>query len=206
MLKTKGDKLRMEELDILRKHLSLKVDIKSSDFDEFIGLTKIVHFKKGEFFLREGKVARYQAFLLKGVMVSYTIDKKGEKHVLQIAIEGHWISDLYSYLSKEPSVYTIEVLEDAELLILTKDNFDKACTEIPIFERFFRLLIQNRLIHQQRRISNIYAESAEERYLKLVHEYPEIVQSVPQHYLASFLGIKPQSLSRIRKQIADNSR
>lgn len=196
----------MNKLEILRKHLSLKVDISNADFDKYIGLTKRIHLKKGEFFLREGKIAKYQAFLLNGVMTTYTIDKKGEKHVLQIAIEGHWITDLYSYLSREPAIYTIEALDDTELLLISKDNFDRACSEIPVFERFFRLLIQNGLIHQQRRISNIYSESAEERYLKLIKEKPEVVQSVPQHLLASFLGIKPQSLSRIRKQIADNSK
>lgn len=196
----------MGMIEILRKHLSLKVDISDTDFDKYIGLTKRIQLKKGELFLREGKIAKYQAFLLNGVMTTYTVGKKGEKHVLQIAIEGHWITDLYSYLSREPAVYTIEALEDTELILISKDNFDRACEEIPIFERFFRLLIQNGLIYQQRRISNIYSESAEERYLKLIKEKPEVVQSVPQHLLASFLGIKPQSLSRIRKQIADNSK
>lgn len=194
----------MDRLKVLRNHLKLKVDISEVDFEKFISLTKSNQLKKGEFFLREGKIAKYQAFLLKGVMTSYTVDKKGEKHLLQIAIEGHWITDLYSYLSREPAVYTIEALEDTEVLLISKDNFDTACEEIPIFERFFRLLIQNGLIHQQRRISNIYSESAEERYLKLIEEKPEVVQSVPQHLLASFLGIKPQSLSRIRKQIANS--
>lgn len=196
----------MDKLEILRKHLALKVDISNPDFDKYISLTKRVQLKKGEFFLREGKVAKYQAFLLSGVTTTYTVDKKGEKHVLQIAIEGHWVTDLYSYLSREPAIYTIEALEDTELLLISKDNFDRACEEIPVFERFFRLLIQNGLIHQQRRVSNIYSESAVERYLKLLEEKPEVVQSVPQHLLASFLGIKPQSLSRIRKQIAENSK
>jgi len=196
----------MNKLEILRKHLKLKVDISDSDFNKFIELTERVKLTKGEMFIREGRVAKHQAFLLSGVMGAYNVDPKGEKHILQIAIEGHWISDLYSYLSKEPAVYNVEVLTDAEVLTLTKENFDRACDEIPIFDRFFRLLIQNGFIHQQKRITNIYSESAEQRYLNLVKEKPEIVQSVPQHYLASFLGIKPQSLSRIRKSIADNSK
>jgi len=195
----------LNKLEILRKHLALKVDISDVDFDKFITLTKEAAVKKGELFIREGQVAKHQAFLLSGVMGAYNVDHKGEKHVLQIAIEGHWISDLYSFLSKEPAVYNVEAFADTKLLIITKDNFDRACNEIPIFERFFRLLMQNGLIHQQQRISNIYSDSAQSRYLKLLKEKPEIAQSVPQHYLASFLGIKPQSLSRIRKSIADNA-
>jgi CRP-like cAMP-binding protein len=196
----------MDKLEVLRKHLKLKVNISDIDFEKFITFTERKLIKKGEFFVREGRVARYQAFLLRGVMGAYRVDSKGEKHILQIAIEGHWISDLYSYLSKEPAIYNVEAFTDVEVLVITKDNFEQVCNEIPIFERFFRLLIQNGFIHLQSRISNIFSETAEDRYLKLMAEKPEIVQSVPQHYLASFLGIKPQSLSRIRKSIADNAK
>ncbi|MCF6360550.1 MAG: Crp/Fnr family transcriptional regulator [Cyclobacteriaceae bacterium] len=196
----------MDKLEFLKKHLALKVDVSDSDFDKFVGLTKTISLKKGEFFLRASKIARYQVFLLSGVMATYTVDKKGEKHVLQIAIEGHWTSDLFSFLAVEPSLFYVEAMEDTELLAISKENFELVCDEIPVFERFFRLLIQNGFIYLQRRILNMYSESAEDRYLKLIREKPEIAQSVPQHYLASFLGIKPQSLSRIRKSIADNSK
>lgn len=192
----------MNKLDVLRKHIALKVDVSPSDLDRFVALATTKKIEKGEFFVREGQVARYQAFVLSGVLASYSVDGKGEKHVVQIAIEGHWISDLYSFLSRETAVFNIEALEDCELLLMSHENHEKACNEIPVFERFFRLLIQNALVQHQRRILNIYSESAEDRYLKLIREKPEIAQSVPQHYLASFLGIKPQSLSRIRKQIA----
>lgn len=194
----------MDKLNVLRKHLALKVDISPVDFDRFVSLTTRKKLKKGELFLREGQTAKLQAFILSGVMTSYSIDAKGEKHVVQIAIEGHWISDLYSFLSQDPAILTIEVMEDSELLLMSHAEFERVFDEIPIFERFFRILTQNALIQHQRRILNIYSESAEERYLKLVKEHPDIAQSVPQHYLASFLGIKPQSLSRIRKQIAQN--
>jgi CRP-like cAMP-binding protein len=196
----------MENLDLLFKHLSLKVDISQEDLNKFVTLTKTLQLKKGDFFLREGRVARYQAFLLSGVMASYSTDKKGEKHVIQISIEGHWTSDLLSFLTREPSKFNIEALEDAKLMVISKENFELACKEIPIFERFYRILIQNAFVQLQRRISNIYGESAEVRYLKLISEKPEIVQSVPQHYLASYLGIKPQSLSRIRKNIVKHAR
>lgn len=196
----------MDNLEILRKHLKLKVNISDADFEKFVNLTEKIQLKKHELLVREGRVAKWQAFLLSGVMGTYAVDNKGEKHIFQIAIEGHWISDLYSYLSKEPALYNVEAFSDAEVLTISKDNFERACEEIPVFNRFFRLLFQNGLIQLHRRISNIYSESAEERYLKLINEKPEIAQSVPQHLLASFLGIKPQSLSRIRKQIAENSK
>lgn len=194
------------QLKVLKNHLALKVDISQADVDRFIGFTERKQFKRGDFFLRQGRIARHMAFLLSGVMCAYAVDNKGEKHVIQIAIEGHWTSDLSSFLCKEPASYNVEVMESAEVLLITKENFDRACSEIPVFERFFRLLVQNAFIHLQRRISNIYSETAAERYLKLIAEKPEIANSVPQHYLASFLGIKPQSLSRIRNDLAKSGR
>ncbi len=191
-----------EKLAVLRQHLLLKVAINQTEIDKFLGFTERRQYKKGDFFLRQGRVARHIAFLLSGVMSTYSLDAQGEKHVIQISIAGHWTSDLYSFLAKEPTTYNVEVMKDADVLLLTKENFDRACTEIPVFERFFRLLVQNAFIHLQRRIANIYSETAEERYLKLIKEKPEIANSVPQHYLASFLGIKPQSLSRIRSNLA----
>lgn len=114
----------MNKLDILCKHLNLKVDISDADFEKFVALTERKKIKKGNFFVREGRVARHQAFLLSGVMGVYNVDVKGEKHISQIAIEGHWISDLYSFLSKEPAIYNVEAFSDAEILTLTKDKFD----------------------------------------------------------------------------------
>ncbi len=193
-------------LKILQDHLALKVDIKQIDFQKFSNYTVTKHFNKGEYFLRQGQAARYLAFLFKGVMCSYAIDNKGEKHVIQIAVEGHWISDLFSFLTREPANYYIEAMESTEVLLLSQENFDRACVEFPVFERYFRLLIQSAFINLQRRITHIYKDSAKDRYLRLIAEKPEIVHSVPQHYLASFLGIKPQSLSRIRSEIARSGR
>lgn len=150
----------------------------------------------------EGDLAQYIAFVNHGALCSYSIDNKGDKHVIQIALENHWISDLFSFLSTEPALFNIQAIETSELVLLHRDRFDQACHTIPVFERFFRILIQNAYVHAQRRVSRIYKNSAEERYINLLKEHPETVNRVPQHYVASYLGIKPQSLSRIRKKMS----
>ena len=156
--------------------------------------------RKRQYLLQEGDVCKYIVFVEKGILRSYTIDDKGTEHVIQFAFEGWWISDQYSFLTGEPSVYNMDALEDSELLLLTKQAEEEIMDRIPGFERFFRILLQNNLINMQRRLVGSLSKSAEARYFDLIESCPTIPQRVPQHMMASFLGITPETLSRIRKQ------
>ena len=158
--------------------------------------------RKKQYLLQEGDVSRYIAFVEKGTLRSYTVDEKGSEHIIQFAFEGWWISDQYSFLTGEPSTYNIDALEDSELLLLTRQSEEQLLEKLPQFEKYFRLLIQNSLISMQRRLAGSLTLSAEQRYQKLTQSCPSIPQRVPQHMMASFLGITPETLSRIRKQIA----
>lgn len=157
---------------------------------------------KKQYLLRAGEVCQHITLVEHGLLCSYTIDAKGAEHVLQFAPEGWWISDNYSFLTGEPSSYFIESLEEAELLLLPPLAMEEMLLHIPKMERFFRLLMQNNLIAQQRRTLSSLSLSAEERYTRLLGQYPEIVQRVPQHLIASYLGITPETLSRIRHKLA----
>ena len=156
--------------------------------------------RKKQYLLQQNDVCKYTAFIEKGILRSYTVDDKGDDHIVQFALEGWWIGDLYSIITGEPSIYNIDVVEDAELLLLTKEANEGLLLAIPKMERYFRLLTQNALIAMQRRLVGNLSESAEEKYDKIVTNYPEIIQRVPQHMIASYLGIAPETLSRIRKQ------
>ena len=191
-------------MNLLYKNILEKVKISEQDFERFLKLTKTAVIEKNEFLIREGNTAKYIALVISGVLYSYSIDEKGDKHVVQIALENNWISDLYSFLSEEPAIFNVQAIENSEIILLSKSNFEKACDTIPRIDRYFRILIQNAYVNSQRRVSSIYGNTAEERYLRLFESNPKIIQIVPQHYIASYLGIKPQSLSRIRKKIYDN--
>jgi CRP-like cAMP-binding protein len=158
--------------------------------------------RKKQYLLQEGDVAKYSAFVEKGALRSYTIDDKGSEHIIQFAIEGWWISDIYSFLTGEPSTYNIEALEDCELLTLTKAAQEELVEKVPKFERYLRILMQGAYIALQRRMTGTLVHTAEEKYLSLTKAYPDIIQRVPQHMIASYLGVTPETLSRIRRQMA----
>jgi CRP-like cAMP-binding protein len=160
--------------------------------------------RKRQYILQEGDVCKYTAFVEKGMLRSYTIDEKGNEHIMQFAFEGWWIADQFSFLTGEPAVYSIDALEDSELLLLSKQAEEQLLQRIPKFERYFRILLQNSLIATQRRLIGSLSQTAEERYNQLIQTCPTIPQRVPQHMMASFLGITPETLSRIRKQLASS--
>lgn len=171
------------------------------EFAFFSGLLRSKTVAKKEILISEGDRCPHIYFVEKGALCSFLTTDTGEAHVVQFALEGYWISDLYSFFSEKPAIYTIEALEDCQLLALDKTGFQTACDRLPKVERFFRLLIQNAYVHAQYRIARTFSADAEQRYLELLEEQPDIVQRVPQFLIASYLGVKPQSLSRIRKQI-----
>lgn len=159
-------------------------------------------YRKRQYILNAGDKCQYLIFVAKGLLRSFSVRDDGNEHVMQLALEGAWITDMGSFLSGEDAIYNIEALEAAELLLLTKTAMDEMIETFSNIERYFRLLMQSSIIALQRRIRLTQTYSAEEAYLKMMELQPDIVNRAPQQHIASYLGITPETLSRIRKQVA----
>lgn len=158
--------------------------------------------RKRQYLLQEGDLCRYTVFVEKGLLRSFIVDDKGTEHILQFAFEGWWMADLYSFLTNEPSLYYMDAIEDSELLMIDRESWDNLLVQVPAMERYFRILIQNNLIATQRRLMGTMSDTAEEKYLKLTRTFPECIQRVPQHMIASYLGMTRETLSRTRGHMA----
>jgi CRP-like cAMP-binding protein len=188
--------------DAIRKNISKHIQLQEDEFNYFTSLLKTKRLRKKQFLLEEGEVCRYECFVNNGCLRQYHLDDNGQEHIIQFAITDWWVADQYSFLTGLPSQYFIDALEDSELLLIEKPSLEELYNKVPKFERFFRIAFQNSYVALQRRILANISQTAEERYLHFSRSYPEIEQKVPQHQVASYLGIKPESLSRLRKQLS----
>lgn len=157
---------------------------------------------KGELLLQYGEVCRNTFFVEKGLLRMFSIDKNGKEHIIQFAPENWLIGDRSSLYFSEKSNYYIEAVEDSEVSVLQRDFFNKLLEEFPNSIEKNDLILQKHVKSLQDRINSLLGETAEERYLKFIKMYPDLLLRVPQWMVASYLGITPESLSRVRKELA----
>jgi CRP-like cAMP-binding protein len=188
---------------LLRRHIEHTLDEKLSD-EAFEALREVVFEKsydKKTYIVEPESQCNYQYFILEGSCYSYYINEKGDKSVIQLAIENHWITDASSYFANKAAVSSIETLEPTRALLMSKPNLDRLCKSYPFFDRYFRVLLQNAMAALYTRIAKTNSEDAVYRYREFSSLFPHFLQRIPQYLIASYLGIKPQSLSRIRKEL-----
>lgn len=188
--------------ELIRKNITKHIDLTEEEFKYFTSLLLHKRLRKKQFLLEEGEVFNYECFVNSGCLRQYYLDEKGQEHIIQFAISDWWIGDQYSFLTGQPAINFIDAIEASEVLLISKTNLEQLYVTVPKFERLFRIAFQNSYLALQRRILSNLSHTAEERYLDFTTRYHEIEQKVPQHQVASYLGITPESLSRIRKQLA----
>ena len=186
--------------ELILKNISRFIDLTEEEKNYFTSLLKVKRLKKKQYLLQEGDTSRNEYFVNKGCLRAYSIDEKGQEHIVQFAIEDWWIGDMYSFLTQTPARLTIDALEDSELFCLDSSSVENLFNKVPKFERFFRMLVQNAFIAGQRRIIESMSLTADDRYCRFIENYPLMEQRLPLKQIASFLGITPESLSRIRSQ------
>lgn len=190
------------DTDLIIKNVARHITLDEKEKAFFLSVLEPKSLKRKTLYLKTGTVCKYSAFVLDGALKGFTVDREGKEHILSFATPGWWISDMYSLLSQKPAILNIEAIADAEVLTLSRDNQQLLYEKIPKFERFFRILVENSLVANQQRLIDNMSSTAEERYLRFIKKYPTIPSCVPQHNIASYLGITPEFLSKIRARLA----
>ena len=167
----------------------------------FLSKTETKKFKSKIILQNAGQVCKEGYFVNSGLLRSFNINDNIVEHVMSFACESWWISDMYSLLSQKPGNLFIEVLEDAEVVILTKENQEQLYLEIPKLERFFRILTENSLVANQERLMDNLSLTAEERFEKFCKKYPTLIQKVSQKQIASFIGVTPEFFSKMKSRL-----
>jgi CRP-like cAMP-binding protein len=188
--------------DILYQYLAERMPLTEAQFAQVQPHFLPKFLKKGELLLREGEVAKYGAFVVKGCLRSYVVDNKGKEHVVQFAPETWWLADIHSIVNKVPTLYFMDAIEPSDVLLVDAVGQQKLMETLPGFQNSFQAGRQKHTTAKDHRIIDSLSATAEERYQHFLHTYPSIAQRVPQHMLASYLGITPETLSRIRKRWA----
>ena len=181
--------------------LSKGITLTEADKEIFRQHIVIKKLRKRQYLLSEGEICKSVAFVNRGMLRSYLLDEKGNERIIQFAPEGWFISDLSSFITNEPSNLNIDAIEDAELVLLHQAAHMHLENVIPEFFKFNYMQYRGAYISLQKRLTNMFTLSAEEKYIKLHSIYPDIMQRVPQHMIASYLGLKPETLSRVRKKL-----
>ncbi|MGH1436877.1 MAG: Crp/Fnr family transcriptional regulator [Lewinella sp.] len=182
-------------------------------FDQFLALeeeeknalverTQERKIKRRQFVLQEGDVCRHYNFVVKGCLKMYSVDENGTEHNLQFAAENEWMTDLGSLFSEKPSMLYIEAVEPSLIVRIEKEDLKFFFVNYPKFDRNFRVMTENKYVELQSRLLQNISSSAQERYLQFLANYPHLSNRLPNTQIASYLGITPEFLSKIRKKIA----
>ena len=188
-------------MNLIIQNISKLITLTSEEEQLFLSKTETRQYKAKTIILNAGQVCKEGYFVNSGLLRSFNINDNIVEHVMSFACEGWWISDMYSLLSQKPGNLFIEVLENAEVVILSKENQEQLYHEIPKLERFFRILTENSLVANQERLMDNLSLTAEERFEKFCRKYPTLIQKVSQKQIASYIGVTPEFFSKMKSKL-----
>lgn len=188
--------------DLLLKNISRFIELTIEESLYFTSVLTLKKLRKRQFLIKEGEICRYQYFVSRGCLRTFYIDNKGLEHNVQFSIEDWWSGDMHSFITQKPGRFNIMAIEDSEVVCIDKQSQEALYVQVPKFEKFFRHLLQGAFITLQERVLASMSETAEERYIKFRNKYPEMDKRIPKNQVASFLGITPESLSRVRRELS----
>lgn len=190
------------DFDNFHKYLTEKALVKQEDFEKLLPFFSVKRYAKGQTILLKGGVSKHIYFVEKGLLRFYTLDEIGKEHILQFAPENWWLTDRNNLCSDEPSEYFIDAYEESIVVLLNHNFIEKAAAISTEFTAFHERMLQRHIKQLYRRINLLISTPAKESYLEFLKTYPNIILRVPQWMIASYMGITPEALSRIRKELS----
>jgi CRP-like cAMP-binding protein len=187
--------------DLILQSLEKFIPLSERDQQLIVSCLRERKVKKGQFLVHEGAVSRSTHFVNEGSVRTYFIDRSGQEHIVQFAIEGWWISDLNSFINQTPATFNVQAIEDSVILELPYESLEMLYEAVPKMERYFRILTQRAFVSFQQRVVQNLSMEAEERYLEFRQKYPRIELRIPQKLVASYLGISAEFLSKIKSRL-----
>jgi len=188
-------------LSLILQNIAKHITLSPEEEENFLSKIQVRKFKAKSILLNTGEICVNSYFVNSGILRSFNINDNIVEYVMSFAGEGYWIGDMYSLISKKPGNLFIEVLEDAEVVMLSKENQELLYTETPKLERFFRILTEKSLVANQERLMDNLSLSAEERFEKFRKKYPTLLQRVPQKQIASYIGVTPEFFSKMKSKL-----
>ena len=184
----------------IRQSVSKYVSLEPEEVLFFTSLFIPIQVRQGGFLDEAGEISKGFLYVDSGCLMTFITNKQGNDQVVQFSTSGWWTGDLNSFTRQTPATYSTKALADSEVFLLPKNSLDQLLGRIPKFEKYFRIIFQNSLITHQHRLVMAFSATAEERYQEFEEKYPVLEQFVPLKYIASYLGITPEFLSKIRRR------
>ena len=191
----------MEATNLILNNISGYIHLNEAEKEFFVSMLKPINLKRKQMLLKTGEICRYSSFVVQGCLRGYSVDENGYEHVLNFAPRNWWIADMYSLITQKPGVLNIEALEDTEILTLSKIHQEELYVKVPVFERFFRIIIENSLVSYQQRLLDNLSLTAEERYNNFCKRYPTLITALPSKQIASYIGVTPEFFSKMKHQL-----
>lgn len=188
-----------------KTYLTTNLEISETEIESLLKNCSVKIIEKEEYLLQAGEYSKYSYFVEKGLLRQFYIDKKGKEHILGFAPENWFVTDRESTYFNKPSSYFIQALEESRVVLLDNEFMESLTEILPAFSDFNIRLLHNHIRQLQKRIELLLSASAEDRYLQFIKMYPDILLRVPQSMVASYLGIAPESLSRVRRELAQKN-
>ena len=184
--------------DIFQQYLATKGTFTSEELATIEAKSFVKKLRKRQYLLQEGDVWKYYAFVCKGCLRSYHLDDKGVERIMKFSVENWWAGDRDSLVNGTPSTTNIDVLEDAVLIMFKKEDFETLCQQLPALNQVVNTLVHRSYIAANHRIHAAISYTTEEKYRDFIEKYPDLISRIPLHMIASYLGVTPETLSRIR--------